>query len=200
MRKFLIVLVAVALVVAYQNWRQRPVVHDPGILVNLNPVQKNVAAAIPFRHEEFSVTPRAEFDIQARVLGRETYSFGMESELSPIDLALGWGKMSDQAVIDRMEIRQGGRWYFTRYDLPPPIPEQEIIRNSANMHMIPANKSIAAALKTIRPGEVIRIRGHLVDVDHESGWKWRTSLTRNDTGQGACELIYVEDVVRLTDI
>jgi hypothetical protein len=67
------------------------------------------------------------------------------------------------------------------------------------MHMIPANSEVERELKRLRRGDVIRIQGHLVDVDHDSGWRWRTSMTRADTGQGACEIIYVEDVHRLTE-
>ena len=35
---------------------------------------------------------------------------------------------------------------------------------------------------------------YLVDVDHGSGWHWRSSMSRNDTGDGACELVYVESM------
>ncbi|MDX1409916.1 MAG: hypothetical protein R3330_17325 [Saprospiraceae bacterium] len=198
MRKLLLFLLVLAAFVAHNQWKYRPVVHEPGVLVSFDPVQKNLANPVAFAFQGFTITPRAEFDIQARVLGRETYFFGNESDLSPIDLALGWKRMSDQSVVDRMSIRQSGRWYYTRYAFPPPIPEQEIIRSSANMHMIPADTHTERELKSIRPGEVVRIRGYLVDIDHESGWKWRTSMTRADTGDGACELIYVEDVSRLT--
>ena len=38
------------------------------------------------------------------------------------------------------------------------------------------------------------MNGYLVDVDHESGWRWRTSMSRTDTGAGACEIVYVESV------
>lgn len=199
MRKLLILLLVVAAVIAYRDWRQRPVEHPPGVLVPVAPAQKALRKPDTFRYDEFTMTRRAVFDIQARVLSRETYFFGTESDLSPIDLALGWGRMSDQSIVDQVSVRQGGRWYYTRYALPPPIPEQEIIRSSANMHMIPASADVERALKRLRRGDVIRIRGHLVDVDHDSGWKWRTSMTRNDTGLGACEIIYVEDVQRLTE-
>lgn len=199
MRKFLVLLLIVAAVLAYNNWRLRPIVHPPGVLVSVAPVQRNLRQPETFRLEDFTITRRATFDIQARVLSRETYFWGNESELSPIDLALGWGRMSDQAVLDQISVRQGRRWYYTRYALPPPIPEQEIIRSSANMHMIPADSSVERSLKKLRRGDVIRIKGYLVDINQASGWSWRTSLTREDTGQGACEIIYVEDVFRLTD-
>ena len=200
MRKLFILLLVVAVIVAIRDWQQRPLVHNPGVLAGLEPRQEDLRNAVPFTHEGFGVTPRAEFDIQARVLGVERYFLGTESRLSPVDLALGWNRMSDQAVVDRISVRQSGRWYYTRYELPPPIPRQEIASSSANMHMIPADESIERELKSIREGDVVRIQGLLVDVNHDSGWKWRTSLTRDDTGQGACELVYVRDVMRLTDM
>lgn len=197
MRKLLVFLLVVAAFVAYNRWQYRPVVHPPGVLIPFAPEQADIRGGRLIRHDDYVVSPRAEFDIQARVLSRETYYLGTESDLSPIDLALGWGRMSDQAVLDRIEISQSGRWYFTRYDLPPPIPEWEIISSSSNMHMIPADSSVERDLKRLRPGELVRLKGYLVDIDHESGWAWRTSMRRDDTGQGACEIVYVNDVQRL---
>ena len=46
----------------------------------------------------------------------------------------------------------------------------------------------------LREGDVIVLQGYLVDVDHESGWMWRTSMSRTDTGAGACEIVYVESI------
>ncbi len=62
------------------------------------------------------------------------------------------------------------------------------------MHMIPAADSVERSLMKLREGDIIVLQGYLVDVDHESGWKWRTSLSRSDTGAGACEIVYVESV------
>ena len=36
------------------------------------------------------------------------------------------------------------------------------------------------------------LEGHLVDIDAH-GRKTRTSLNRNDNGNGACEILFVED-------
>ena len=119
---------------------------------------------------------------------------GKRVGLSPIDLALGWGAMSDQAVLDRITITQGSRWYFTRYDLPAPISDQGIINNSSNMHMVPANPWVLKKLKDVRRGNLVRLKGFLVDIDSDSGFRWRTSLRRDDTGNGSCELFYVEDI------
>jgi hypothetical protein len=34
--------------------------------------------------------------------------------------------------------------------------------------------------------------GYLVEVRGRDGFRWRSSLTREDTGNGACELVWVE--------
>jgi len=63
------------------------------------------------------------------------------------------------------------------------------------MHMIPADRYTAKQLKSLRRGAVISIRGYLVDVDRDDGWQWRTSMRRDDTGAGACEIVWVEQVI-----
>ena len=62
------------------------------------------------------------------------------------------------------------------------------------MHMIPATRTIGRKLKSLRVGDIIKLDGLLVDVDHDSGWFWRTSMSRMDTGAGACEIVFVESL------
>lgn len=192
-RWFILSGVALAYLAA-REWETRPIEHPPGVLVSRPPVQANLEPAA-FAFDDYQLTRRARFEIRARVLSTRNYYLRRESDLSPVDLALGWGPMSDQAVLDQITIRQSARWYRTRYDHPAPLPDQQIIMNSSNMHMIPAARGIGRKLKRLREGQVVTLRGFLVDVDHDSGWAWRTSLSRNDTGAGACEIVYVESVL-----
>lgn len=159
-----------------------------------DPEQDTALLASAFSLNGYELTPRADFRITARVLGRKEYSSGRESELSPLDLALGWGPMSDDAVLDRISISQSNRFFFWR--TPEfPIPRREIERHASNMHMIPADETVADRLDDVDVGDVVTLKGKLVDVRADDGWKWRTSLTRDDTGKGACELFYVEFVI-----
>lgn len=66
--------------------------------------------------------------------------------------------------------------------------------HTANMHMIPANDEIARQLKSIRAGNMVHLKGFLVEVTGKDGFRWKSSLTRTDTGGGACELILVESL------
>jgi len=172
---------------------QQPLVHPPGVMVAEKPVQVDLQPSF-FMLDDYQLTRRARFEIRARVLSIEPYYIKRESDLSPLDLALGWGVMSDQAVLDQIDISQSGRWYHTRYQLPPPAPEQQISASSSNMHMIPATRAIGRKLKDLRVGDIIKLDGLLVDVDHDSGWFWRTSMSREDTGAGACEIVFVESL------
>jgi len=144
-----------------------------------------------------TLQPLAGFSLEARVLSREDYRLGRESDLSPTDLALGWGRMRDDAVLARLDIDQSNRWYHYRWQGVPPIPLSEIIDSSANMHMIPGSEAIASALARVEAGERVRIDGWLVEAQAPDGWRWRSSTSREDTGAGACELVYVCAVTRL---
>lgn len=194
MRRWLVIAGGLALTgwwLSPPSERARP----PGVLAAEAPVQTGIVDGASFDHDAFRITPLAEFRIDARVLGRETYRFDAGAALAPIDLALGWGRMSDSTVIERLAISQSGRWYNYRWGAEgPPLPAEEIRMSSANMHLIPADAAVANLLEQVRVGDLVRLEGKLVQADGEDGWRWRSSLTREDSGGGACELIWVESV------
>ena len=177
----------------YQCWDNREVSRPPGILTPNQPIQRKIANAEPFDFKGYRITPLAFFEIEARVLSRERYRRGREADLSPIDLALGWGPMSAQEVIDQLQISQSNRYYRWRTDRLP-IPAPVIASHSANMHIIPAADPIENKLMKIREGHVVRLGGYLIQANAQDGWRWRSSLTRSDTGGGACELIFVDRI------
>ena len=190
---------ALALVVAAFGWWTSPPMgrsRPPGVLAPQVPVQEDLKDAPVIERGEFRLTPLARFRVEARVLSREDYGFGREAEYSPTDLALGWGRMADDAVLSKLAISQSSRWYHYRWRGDPPIPPREIVESSANMHMIPADATVASALHAVEPGQRVRIDGWLVQLDANDGWHWRSSLTREDSGSGACELVYVCSISR----
>ena len=149
-----------------------------------------------FRFDRFRIAPVARFAATARVLARRDYSSDVESALAPTDLALGWGRMREDAVLSQLDIDQSNRWYHYRWMGAPPIPVNEIVRSSANMQMIPSSDLVAKELARVREGDQVRIDGWLVQADAPDGWRWRSSLTRDDSGGGACEVVYVCSISR----
>src|SRR6185369_12554143 len=77
------------------------------------PQQNELAAPLPaLERGGYRIAPLQSFSLEARVLASERYRFGREADLSPIDLALGWGAMSDSAVLADFDITQSGRFYL----------------------------------------------------------------------------------------
>jgi hypothetical protein len=185
-------LLAIALVAVWYGWPSPEVRHGPGAVAAGAPVQQALSGSAPRLDKAgYEIRPLASFEVEARVLGVERYRFDRGADLSPVDLALGWGRMSDTAVLERISISQSQRFYYWR--TPEfPIPRREIETSSANMHMIPAGATIARQLDEVRRGQIVRISGYLVEARGADGWLWKSSLTREDTGNGSCELVWVE--------
>jgi hypothetical protein len=38
------------------------------------------------------------------------------------------------------------------------------------------------------------MKGYLVEITTTEGWRWKSSLKRDDTGGGSCELFWVEQL------
>jgi hypothetical protein len=181
-----------ALFAAWQLISARPLDWRPGALVADDPRQVEIEGAEVIGLKDARLTPRARFSAQVRVLGRERYWLGTMAELSPLDIAVGWGPMSDSAVLADLDISQGGRFYYWHYDDGPPVPREVIESHSANWHLVPANDRVWRVLRSLRVGSVVTLEGMLVDIETSDHASIKTSLRRDDTGAGACEVIYVE--------
>src|SRR5260370_17242992 len=95
-------LLAIGTYNAWQRWESRPVHPLDGALAPDEPVQtdlESAAGAAPVRLGRWMLTPRANYDITARILSREDYRFDRLADLVPEDLALGWGPMADNHVL-----------------------------------------------------------------------------------------------------
>ncbi len=197
MQRWLWILMCLVLV----GWWFAPPIHSahahaPGVLAPDTPEQHDIDHGTPFPDGDFTITPLADFSLTARVLSRADYRFDHAAALSPTDLAFGWGPMSDSGVLARLDISQSNRWYYYHWSTDaPPIPKDEIVRSSANMHMIPANDDVRRALRRVREGDLVHLEGQLIEAHGKDGSVWRSSMTRDDTGDGACEVVYVRKLV-----
>lgn len=187
-------LAAAALWQGYDDWLLRPLHPPDGPIAPDEPQQTDIEAAPVTMLGRWRLTPQARYDITARILGREDYHFDLLSDLIPEDLALGWGPMSDNRVLRSFEITQGARFYSWRPKQELVIPRQVVIEHSANTHVIPADAAVRHQLKRLRVGQVVHLSGFLVNAVRDDGSFINTSLTRSDTGPGACEVVLVQQV------
>jgi hypothetical protein len=197
MKSFCVLLAIVAAIMGW-NYLHRPITYPPGILISSEPEQTATSDGAVTR-DIFNLKPLAHFALDARVLHRKIYRYDRQAALVPVDLALGWGPMSDQRVLDQLTITQSMRFYWFEYKMPPPIAQEEIIAHSTNLHVIPATPEIASRCKSLRAGALVHLSGDLVEATAPGFGAWKSSLSRTDTGNGACELMWVKEMSILNE-
>ncbi|MDI6740538.1 MAG: hypothetical protein QME74_09270, partial [Candidatus Edwardsbacteria bacterium] len=145
----------------------------------------------------FHITPKTDYVLSGIVVGRENYSSGWNAVISPCDLAIAWGKLTEGGLHKELNWSQSGRWYFWQYDENFPRDNAFISRYSSNNHIIPATENVANAARALGAGDTVELSGQLVDVDGRKGeetvW-WRTSTSRDDSGDESCEVFYVRKI------
>jgi len=183
----------IAALLLFSIWRlysQRDIDHAPGVLVAADPEQYEIDDAPGIERGSFVLRPRAEFNATVRILSREDYSIGDLAALVPTDFAVGWGPMSDSGVLEDIRITQANRFYFWSTQSWP-LSRAEIETHSANWHVIPGSANVRDILGRLRTGSIVELHGRLVDIEGREGGM-KTSLTRVDTGAGACEILLAE--------
>lgn len=156
----------------------------------------------PFVKEEFTITPVKRYRISARILRRENYYFSETHEILPIDLVLGWNIMSDLKTIkdNSIDISQSNRFYYWKIPSFEKIKREMIEINSANVHIGAINKEIKNELENLDKNDLIYFEGYLVNVvNNKNGYRFVSSLTRKDTGAGACEVFLITKVVKINE-
>lgn len=166
-------------------WRGMPATKDP--------VQLATSLPKPFTHAGYTITPLARYTVMAVVLSRERYHNDREADLAPVDLALGWGPMSIAGVINDLKISQSGRWYEYSYPGDPPLDPGLMSTHSANTHCLP-DGAVRSELLAVKRHELVTLEGYLVEVTGDGGYRWRSSLSRDDTGAQACEVMWITRV------
>jgi hypothetical protein len=196
MKALLIICAAIAVLALF--WDGPEPRFPPGVLVPYEPEQSLLHPPTHWRYKDAEVIGLASFRIRARVLLTAHYWWDNESSVSPVDLTLGWRLMSNQEILDALDLyslHRASSWRPRNDALP--APARDITAHSANMHMVPSTDALATSLGHVQRGDLIDLRGTLVEIHQPNGGIWRSSLTREDSGNGACELVWVTDLNKM---
>lgn len=155
------------------------------------PIQRKTAVS-EFEFKGYNLKPLYKYGLKAVVLGKERYRFDASSELSTYDLILGWKEMALSEKTDEISLSQSFRRYRWRIKSFDNISRKQIEHNSANVHIIHANEDVLSVISNIDEGDSVSLYGYLIKASKKDGFRWKSSTTREDTGDGACEVFYVE--------
>src|ERR1700690_1692984 len=168
------------------------------------PVQTMITTPVSQPLRGHTLHLRASYDVYALVRHVQGYDHwwyhdSMRS-LMPYDAVLAWGPSSNPEQTRNFTIRQFGRYYtWHTNESITPDRSRMFSESMANTHLIPANEELRGKLDLLEPGQVVRLEGYLVDVaSPDLSRMLRTSLTRQDQGAGACEVMLVEGVTILS--
>jgi len=205
-QRWLLWLFFAASVFAGARWylHERPVSHPDGALAPAEPTLTVGSDRAPWSDPGgFRYRALGRFSGQVVVVARENYGIGEFAHLAPTDLAIVWGPLSNPAEYSQLAFEQFGSPLSGRFVVPElrrgstfarrPHAEvqQYLLANLTHLHTIPADRAIAARLSGIRPGQVIRFAGTLVDVTSPGGVHYTSSLALHDYD---CEIAWIEQL------
>lgn len=157
-----------------------------------NNVEYNIANGLRPLAKDQSISVLQPFHGEFRILGTKIYQDDEQAKFSPIDYAVSWGLFAHPEIARNIAVKQYDRFLNWKIDKLP-VPAKQAIQMVSNMHIIPANPQIAEQIKQVQRGDLVKLNGDLVEI-RDKNLVWKSSLTRSDTGEGACELFRVNSI------
>jgi len=188
------------------NYRKVEKIH-PEVLKE--PIQTELAdkQVIKFSKDEYryELTPLYQYEINGLVVHKMDYTFFSiykRDSVFPLDLCLIWGENTKSKVYQSksLQFSQDARFCFYRWQGKVTFDHAAL----SNNHLVINNETLEKKIKKISTGDQVEIKGKLVNIKAtnlgEAGtfdpevFEWNSSTDREDSGAGACETIYVEDI------
>ena len=155
-------------------------------------VDYNIAKGLAPLSKDQSIKKLQTFKGDFRILGSKMYSDDAQAKFSPIDYAVSWGLFAEPEIARHITVNQYDRYLNWKIDRLP-VPAEQAMQMVSNMHIIPANPEIAKQIKHVKRGDLVRLKGELVEIK-DKDMVWTSSLTPTDTGDGACEVFRVNSI------
>ena len=152
----------------------------------------NIANGLAPVSKDQTISVLEPFAGEFRILGSKVYTDDAQARFSPIDYAVTRGIFTEPEIARQISINQYDRFLNWRM-AKPPIPPKLATQLVSNMHIIPANPEIAKEIKKVKRGDLIQIKGDLVQVNAKD-LVWKSALDWNGIGDGACKLIRVDSI------
>ena len=109
------------------------------------------------------------------------------------DICVIWGDNVTSEVYRDMEFKNT-TWTCWAYWPNREIAHRFKMQELSNNHLLANNPRVHEAMMGAEPGDYISLKGVLASYSHSNGkFKRGTSTVRTDTGNGACETVFVEN-------
>ena len=199
--QFALAIAALVWTGAWHQTRQLPELGE--ILPELlqEPAQRAVSApafAFEYRGAAYDVKPVASYELYGLVVTHnDTTGLGDlthdENSVDTKDLCLIWGPNLERDDYRRITFESTATWCHVSWRSDDIQFDGQAI---ANNHLVTDDDALREALDRVHVGDQVRFSGMLVNYrDQRYPEFWRnSSTTRTDTGGGACEVVYFDEL------
>lgn len=171
---------------------------DQALLVD--PIQNPTDAApflLHYAGNTYHVTPQATYRLQGLVVTHNNITgfadiYHDSSSVDTKDICVVYGNNIRTGAYRQTEFWSGSWTCYARTEMGFLFDDSAF----SNNHLITNSDAIREQIADIRIGDQVVVEGMLVDYYpvNMPGSVRASSLTRNDTGNGACEVLFVENV------
>ncbi len=152
---------------------------------------------VAYADVKYHVSPKYKYDLVGMIVSYRHHDNNSRmhrlanDHLNMLDVCVVWGENTVGAQLQKLDFWNG---IFTCNvkTRDQAAWESFDMDQLSNNHLISDNDAIRDKVRDIKIGDQIRVQGYLVSYASEGGGERGTSTTRTDTGDGACETIYVE--------
>lgn len=189
---------AVVFVLSWRKKTQLPPLAEIVPVLKEDPVQTETERKsfnLDYRGKKYRIDPQAEYEIWGLVVSHNNVNsmgdiYHDADAVDIKDIALIWGTNVSSAEYLKVEFSSNCYVVNWRYPRGTKFDNYKI----ANNHLLSGDAKARKVIQSAKVGDQIRLKGMLVNYTSPTMRGVRkTSLTRNDTDMGACEVIYVEE-------
>ncbi len=191
-------------------WMKNQLPEKPGDFAELlkEPIQQKTQKQ-PFMveagGERYRITPKYDYELWGMVVSYHHSDSWMDrvherwaDNINIKDLCVIWGESNTTPIVYRNIDFSSGQWTcYIKTDNYAAYHGFDLTKLSNN-HVLTDDPAIADTIREANYGDIIHFKGYL---SHYEGRKVSrgTSTSRTDTGNGACETIYITDFSILHD-
>lgn len=176
----------------YLIYTNYPETHGPGITAKEQPQLNRLTWQKPFSFKGATLSPTKLIKAEVRVIKRKRYYFDDFSKYAPVDALIGWNELSDERNLDHIYFSLDDR----KFDLDltrPPLEVPKIYAESDLWHLIPSTSEIDEKLKKLRDGNIIHIKGMIVNLSNNTSFDFISASEINQKNRNGSFSIWVED-------
>ncbi len=198
--KYLIIANLFLVIFSYYSKNELSDFNEINSKLKTSPKQINLKKVKPFefsyKGSDYTAYPKAKYEIYGLVVSHNDIEsfwdrFHDEKSVDTKDLCIIWGENIKTNDFQKVSYSSGSWTCYFKYGAGVNFKHNQL----SNNHLITNKQNVRDIIKTVSIGDQIHIKGYLVDyTNSKNNFKRKTSMTRDDTGATACEVVFVNKI------